>query len=132
MTEEQQHRFIAEASQRRAERIERWSSDEQIKAVMREPAQPAVTAHPLSNEARAALERDDVMGWIGSLPAAAPVGVKPLDLSNLLKHAFISGRVSMGASAASHSDAWVEYDPTESAAYKRIIAALARIKGGAK
>ena len=54
----------------------------------------------------------------------ALMAVRPLDLSNLLKHAFICGRVSAGAASSFHSDAWVEYDPTESAAYARILAAL--------
>ena len=52
------------------------------------------------------------------------VTVKPLDLSNLLKHAFIAGRVSAGASSSFHGHAWSEYDPSKSAAYARILAAL--------
>jgi hypothetical protein len=49
---------------------------------------------------------------------------RPLDLSNLLKHAFIAGRISAGASSSFHGHAWSEYDPTESAAYARICADL--------
>jgi len=54
----------------------------------------------------------------------AKVRVKPLDLSHALKHAFISGRVSAGAASSFHADAWTEYDPTESAGYTRILAAI--------
>ena len=52
------------------------------------------------------------------------VKVKPLDLSNTLKHAFIAGRISAGASNSSHGHAWVAYDPTESPAYARILSAI--------
>ena len=58
------------------------------------------------------------------LIAASAVEVKPLDLSNMLKHAFIAGRISAGASSSFHGYAWAEYDPTESAAYARILSAL--------
>ena len=34
---------------------------------------PLAEAHPLAAEARMALERDDVAGWIGSLPKASLV-----------------------------------------------------------
>lgn len=67
-----------------------------------------------------------ISAWNRRANAAVPaqVRVKPLDISNALKHAFISGRVSAGAASSFHADAWVEYDPTESAAYARILAAL--------
>ena len=55
---------------------------------------------------------------------ARAVVVKPMDLSNMLKHAFIAGRISAGASSSFHGHAWAEYDPTESAAYARILSAL--------
>lgn len=55
MTDEQQRRFVAEAPQRRAERIERWSNDEQIKSILRKPAQPAPDAPALDADAVAAL-----------------------------------------------------------------------------
>ncbi len=54
--------------------------------------------------------------------APAPV-VKPLDLSNLLKHAFMAGREA-SAPAGQSLDAWVNYDPNECAAYARILSAL--------
>lgn len=50
--------------------------------------------------------------------------LRPLDLSNLLKHAFIAGRISAGASSSFHGNAWTDYDPTESAAYARILSAI--------
>lgn len=37
VTEDQKRRFLQEAPARRAERIERWSNDERIKAMLREP-----------------------------------------------------------------------------------------------
>lgn len=53
------------------------------------------------------------------------VAVKPLDLSNLLRHAFLSGR---GASKKGISDAdvraWAGYDPEECPAFARIRSAL--------
>ena len=71
--------------------------------------------------------------WVQHALAARPapqpaadtrVVVKPLDLSNLLKHAFIAGRISAGAASSFHGHAWTEYDPTESAAYARILSAI--------
>ncbi|WP_273280895.1 hypothetical protein [Pseudooceanicola atlanticus] len=57
-------------------------------------------------------------------PAPVGVKVKPLDLSNLLKHAFIEGRISVSGCSSFHTEAWVEYDPEESPAYSRILSAL--------
>ena len=48
------------------------------------------------------------------------VAVKPLDLSNLLKHAFSAGYVS-----AAGDDGWTDYDPTKCAAYSRVLSAIA-------
>jgi hypothetical protein len=47
------------------------------------------------------------------------VKVKPLDLSNLLKHAFSAGYVSAAGDAG-----WTDYDPTECAAFSRILSVL--------
>lgn len=54
--------------------------------------------------------------------------IKPLDLSNLLKHAFLSGVVA-ARNIPGHEDCdgpklWLEYDPEPNAAYNRILAAL--------
>lgn len=53
-------------------------------------------------------------------PSGQAVAVKPLDLSNLLKHAFSAGYVS-----AAGDDGWTDYDPTKCAAYSRILSAIA-------
>lgn len=55
--------------------------------------------------------------------------VKSLDLSNILRHAFLAGRgLDMGATAVKLSDAdlaaWTEYDPTKVRPYVRIFDAL--------
>lgn len=55
---------------------------------------------------------------------AGAVKVKPLDLSKLLKHAFICGRASAGGASSFHGEAWADYDPTESEAYSRILSAI--------
>lgn len=55
------------------------------------------------------------------------IGVRPLDLSLLLKHAFISGRESV-PEEPDNVVAWVNYTPPEDfAPYKRIISALSAI-----
>lgn len=46
----------------------------------------------------------------------AAVGVKPLDLAMLLKHALEAGKAGIE---------WEDYDPDNNAAYYRIVAALA-------
>ena len=66
-----------------------------------------------------------VQHMLEELPAAIGAGgqavaVKPLDLSNLLKHAFSAGYVS-----AAGDDGWTDYDPTKCAAYSRILSAIA-------
>lgn len=43
MSDELKRRFIEEAPQRRSERIERWSDDEQVKAILREAVALAPT-----------------------------------------------------------------------------------------
>lgn len=56
------------------------------------------------------------------------IGVRPLDLSLLLKHAFISGRESVPGEP-DNVVAWVNYTPPEdSAAFKRIISALSALE----
>lgn len=52
--------------------------------------------------------------------------VKPLDLSNLLKHAWRHGFDVAGGSGAAVDEWWPDYDPEECAAYKRILSALTR------
>lgn len=51
-------------------------------------------------------------------------GVKPLDLSNLLRHAFISGFKANGGDVDVAAMEWTEYDPNVCAAYSRILSAL--------
>ena len=58
------------------------------------------------------------------LTGVAAPKLKPLDLPTLLKHAFISGRHSQKGMGQTDGDAWIEYDPTENAAYRRILSAL--------
>lgn len=54
--------------------------------------------------------------------------LRPLDLSNLLKHAFLSGFVAAKDLPAHESyndiESWVEYDPTGCSAYNRIVDVL--------
>jgi len=54
--------------------------------------------------------------------------VKPLDLSNVMKHAFLSGIVAArnipGYDEINGPELWVAYDPQPNPAYDRIIAAL--------
>lgn len=52
--------------------------------------------------------------------------VKPLDLSAIIRDAFLSGRGLKDGDKLSEEDqkAWMDYDPTEHRAYKRIYAAL--------
>lgn len=54
-------------------------------------------------------------------------GVKPLDLSNLLRHAFMSGAGYGAGDRISDFDVqrWVEYNPEGLKPYERICAALA-------
>jgi hypothetical protein len=52
---------------------------------------------------------------------------KPLDLTNLLRHAFFSGRGIAKNGKVSHSAqlAWLDYDPFELEEFRSINAALA-------
>lgn len=65
---------------------------------------------------------------VDAIPTPAPnagvVKVKPLDLSNLLKHAFMCGWYASETISSSSEYNWTEYDPTDNAAYARIMAAL--------
>lgn len=56
--------------------------------------------------------------------AARTGGVKPLDLSNLLRHAFFEGFMVAGGSQEAAAEWWPEYDPETCAAYSRIVYAL--------
>ncbi|WP_425070685.1 ERF family protein [Sagittula sp. S175] len=57
--------------------------------------------------------------------------VKPLDLSNLLRHAFIEGFIACEESTdGCGQEFWPDYDPTECSAYGRICAALRAIGEG--
>ena len=84
-------------------------------------------------------ERDAVLGngevaalyraMLASAPASPAIGiqaVKALDLSNLIRDAFLSGRGLKDGDKLSEADqaAFMEYDPTEYVSYKRIFAAL--------
>lgn len=57
-------------------------------------------------------------------PALGAVKVKPLDLSNMLKHAFMCGWYASETISSSSEYNWTEYDPTDNDAYARIMAAL--------
>ncbi|QND53475.1 hypothetical protein HB779_17460 [Phyllobacterium sp. 628] len=50
--------------------------------------------------------------------------LKPLDLSNLLRHAFLTGRGINGTLSDDDLKAWTEYDPTDLGWYRRVEAAL--------
>lgn len=52
--------------------------------------------------------------------------VKPLDLSTLLRDAFLTGRGLGDGDKLTEADvaAWMAYDPESTPAYKRIVAAL--------
>lgn len=62
-----------------------------------------------------------------STSAQGPVRPKPLDLSNMLRDAFLAGRGLKDGDKLSEADqaAWVAYDPERMTAYKRICAYLA-------
>ncbi|TGV74569.1 hypothetical protein EN788_70690, partial [Mesorhizobium sp. M2D.F.Ca.ET.145.01.1.1] len=55
-----------------------------------------------------------------------PVKVKPLDLSTVLRDAFLAGRGLTTGDKLSEADqaAWTEYDPTRMNAFNRITGAL--------
>jgi hypothetical protein len=69
---------------------------------------------------------DDWMRKAEGLQNANParVVVTAMNLSDMLKHAFISGRISAGAPSSSDANAWAEYDPTDCSAYDFILAAI--------
>jgi hypothetical protein len=52
--------------------------------------------------------------------------IKPLDLSNLLKHAFMCGWKASELTSASCEYSWTEYDPTDNEAYTRITTVIAQ------
>lgn len=56
--------------------------------------------------------------------AARTGEVKPLDLSNLLRHAFFEGFMIAGGSQEAAAEWWPEYDPETCPAYSRILSAL--------
>jgi len=71
--------------------------------------------------------------WASQLRAALsvraePVAVKPMDMSNLLRHAFLAGRGLSSGDKLSDEDlaAWVGYDPEGTPAYERIRSALVK------
>jgi hypothetical protein len=78
---------------------------------MTEIAQP--NFHTANEIIKAQAQRITELEALAAAPPA-PV-VKGLDLSSLLRHAFLSGRADM---------AWVDYDPAECPAYERIRSAL--------
>lgn len=50
--------------------------------------------------------------------------VTPLDLSNLLRHAFFAGAAAQRNLVRGLESLWTEYDPTHLATYNRILSAL--------
>ena len=70
-----------------------------------------------------------IRAYLASAPASPAIGmqaVKALDLSHLIRDAFLSGRGLKDGDKLSEADqaAFMEYDPTEHVSYKRIYAAL--------
>lgn len=57
-------------------------------------------------------------------PRTGAVKVKPLDLSNLLRHAFFEGFMIAGGSQEAAAEWWPEYDPETCPAYSRILSTL--------
>jgi hypothetical protein len=59
--------------------------------------------------------------------------LKPLDLSYVMKHAFLSGIVAArnipGDQPIDGAALWLDYDPTGNQAYDRVVAALG-LEGG--
>ena len=74
------------------------------------------------------MEGGDVITSIGPVVAEQQGGgkVKPLDLSTILRDAFLAGRGLTDGERLSEEDlaAWVRYDPERMAAYRRIACAL--------
>lgn len=69
----------------------------------------------------------DACGRIAALEAqlaARTGGVKTLDLSNLLRHAFFAGFMNAGGSQEAAAEWWPKYDPETCPAYSRILSAL--------
>jgi len=64
-------------------------------------------------------------------PDVEPLRVKPLDLSSLLRHAFLTGRGLREGEELSEADqvAWLEYDPEALPPYQRIVATLSKPEG---
>jgi hypothetical protein len=75
-----------------------------------------------ANEICALKSRIEIRAALPEAPAV-PV-VKPLDLSNLLRHAFMFGFQTMGGTAEAAKDWWPEYDPEDCPAFERIRSAL--------
>lgn len=97
----------------------------------------SVLARDLENERDAlAVERDlwkakaEVQGYnmmkaeLEAQPepvvSVKPLSLKPLDLRNLLKHAFYCGYIAHEC-CVGQEKAWTEYDPTANASYQRIL-----------
>lgn len=61
---------------------------------------------------------------------AAETPVKALDLTYLLRDAFQAGRGLKDGDRLSEADiaAWAAYDPSESAAFKRVSAAIDQVR----
>ena len=97
-------------------------TDDELEAMAQYWDVQAKKAYPLD-----AMIADEKLGKTATMLRACKgrVRVKALDLSNLLKHAFMSGRESVsGPNRHKSTGAWTEYDPQKCAAYVRILAAL--------
>ena len=75
-------------------------------------------------------EQSTIRALVYASPPSAPAGVKvkPLDLSNILKHAFLSGVVA-AREIAGHDECdgpalWAKYEPYEPGSYDRIRSSL--------
>lgn len=71
-----------------------------------------------------AADGSDLRDLREALSRTGAVKVKPLDLSNLLRHAFFEGVMIAGGSQETAAELWPEYNPETCAAYSRILSAL--------
>lgn len=66
-----------------------------------------------------------IQGVLPPLPQDQVVGIKQLDLSNMLRHAFLSGFEVAGKTITEGIGHWPDYNPENCPAYQRVCAALA-------
>lgn len=94
-----------------------------------EEARERLTEIAYRDEAKVVSVRaEDLQLVLASLPAPKEEEVKPLDLSNVAKHAFLSGVVAArnvpGHKECIGPDLWVDYDPAGEPSYHRILSVI--------